>query len=221
MGKLLKEVHRRSGGAPFYITADLGHMNGQQFFARPTEEKLREWIERVRAGAPIRRAWFGTGRARSLCFDAAQGRMDGDAAVRAILEDIAANPQLFAEPADWDIGAWMRAVGCYSPIVHLQQSDGKSSPHWPFSDEFNRRGVVKGEEVLRALAESYTQADDPEMPPKCSGIVLTFEPFISTAGSTYDLIDDMRQSVAYWRQWIPEDGMRLSEVQALVEGKQK
>lgn len=219
--KLLREVCRRSGGAPFYITADLGHMNGQQFFARPTEEKLREWIERVRAGAPIRRAWFGTGRARAFCFDAAENRMDEDAAVQAMLEDIAGNPQLFAESADWDISAWMRAVGCYSPIVHLQQSDGKSSPHWPFSEEFNRRGVVKGEEVLRALVESFAQPDDPEMPPKCEEIVLTFEPFISTAGSTYDLIDDMKQSVAYWRQWIPEDGMRLSEVRTLAEQQRK
>lgn len=215
--KLLKEVYRRSGGAPFYITADLGHMNGQQFFTRPSEAEIRERIDRVRAGVPIRRAWFGTGRARSLCFDAAEGRMDTDAAVQAILEDMDANPQLFAGNIDWSIGAWMRTVGCYSPIVHLQQSDGKSSPHWPFSEEFNRKGVVKGKHVLSALAESYRQTDDPELPPKCGEIVLTFEPFISTAGSIYDLIDDMKESVAYWRQWIPEDGMRLSEVMALIE----
>ena len=214
--KLLKEVYRRSGGAPFYITADLGHMNGQQYFARPTEEKLREWIARLRAGAPIRRAWLGTARARSLCFDAAQGRMDEAEAVKAILQDVQEHPNLFAEACDWDICAWMRAVGCYSPIVHLQQSDGKSSPHWPFSEECNRRGVVRAEEVLAALADSYAQPDDPEMPPKCEEIYLTFEPFISTAGSTYDLIDDMKQSVAYWRRWIPEDGMRLSEVQELM-----
>lgn len=218
---LLKEVYRRSGGAAFYITADLGHMNGQQFFARPSEEKIRERIERIRAGAPIRRAWFGTARARSLCFDAAEGRMDEAAAVEAILADVDANPQLFAQPMDWDIGAWMRAVGCFSPIVHLQQSDGKSSPHWPFSAEFNRRGVVQAENVLCALIESYAQPDDAQMPPKCAEIVLTFEPFISTAGSVYDLIDDMKESVAYWRRWIPEDGMRLSEVQALLAQKGK
>ena len=41
--KLMREVFRRSG-APFYITEDLGHMNGQQFFAMPDADVLREKI---------------------------------------------------------------------------------------------------------------------------------------------------------------------------------
>lgn len=216
-GTLLREVYRRSGGAPFYITADLGHMNGQQYFTRPDADRIRECIARARAGAPLRRAWLGTARARGFCMDAANGLMDESSAVQAILADVQANPQLFAAPIDWDIGAWMRTLGCYSPIVHLQQSDGKSSPHWPFSKEFNLRGVVRAEDVLSALVESYAQPDDPEMPPKCEEIILTFEPFISTAGCTYDLIDDMKESVAYWRRWIPRDGMKLSEIQAILK----
>lgn len=210
--RLLKEVWRRSGGAPFYITADLGHMNGQQFFEKPTEQYIRDKISLAHAGKPVRRAWFGTSKARALYLDAAAGRMDENAAVSAILKDVEANPNLFSNPIDWNIDAWMRSLGCYSPIVHLQQSDGKSSPHWPFSREFNEKGIVNGKKVLAALVASYEQPDDPAMPPKCDEIVLTFEPFISTAGSTYDLLDDMKESLAYWRQWIPEDGMTLSEV---------
>ena len=70
--------------------------------------------------------------------------------------------------------------------------------------------------MLRALIASYAQPDDPSMPPKCDEIVLTFEPFISTAGNTYDLLDELRESVAYWRQYVPRDGMRLSEIAELL-----
>ena len=35
------------GGAPFYLTDDVGHMNGQQFFLRPTEESiLRDLVKK-------------------------------------------------------------------------------------------------------------------------------------------------------------------------------
>ena len=214
--RLLREVYARAE-APFYITADLGHMNGQQYFARPTEEYIRRNIALAREGHPARRVWMGTDAARALYLAAAAGETDENAAVDAILKDVEAHPNLFSEPCDWSIDAWMRTLGCYSPIVHLQQSDGKSSPHWPFSMEFNEKGVVNAPDVLRALAASFEQADDPAMPPKCGEVVLTFEPFISTAGCTADLLDDMKESVAYWRRWVPEDGMRLSEISNLLK----
>lgn len=213
--KLLKEVYRRSG-APFYITADLGHMNGQQFFAKPDEAYIREKIALAREGKPAKRVWMGTAAARQLYLDAAAGKISDDEAVRAILADVEKHPNLFSQPRDWNIDTWVTEMGCYSPIIHLQQSDGKSSPHWPFSKEFNDKGVIKAENVLRALVASYAQPDDPEMPPKSGEVVLTFEPFISTAGNTFDLLDEMKESVAYWRKWVPEDGMPLSEIAKLL-----
>lgn len=50
------------------------------------------------------------------------------------------------------------------------------------------------------------------MPPKCGEVVMTLEPFIGTAGNTYDLRADLDISVRYWREWIPRDGMPLSEI---------
>ena len=208
---LLKEVHRRSG-QPFYITVDLGHMNGQQYFARPSEAYIREKIALAKSGKPAKRVWVGSRKAHEYYVQAIEGRISLDEAVRSILEDIEQNPQLFSQPQDWDIYHWIRELGCYSPIMHLQQSDGKSSPHWPFSEEYNQKGVVKAEEVIRALATAYEAPEDDQMPPKCDEIVLTFEPFISTAGNVYDLVDELKESVAYWRKWIPEDGMRLSKI---------
>ena len=214
--KLMREVYRR-GGAPFYITEDLGHMNGQQFFAMPDADALRDKIEAGRRGVRARRFWVGTEKAHAIYQRAIAGEIDAGAAVGAILEDAQAHPHIFSRPEDWSIDAWVRRLGCYSPIVHLQQSDGKSSPHWPFSAEFNAKGVVRAEEVLRALVAAYAQEDDPTMPPKCGEVVLTLEPFISTAGNTFDLMDDLRESVAYWRKWIPRDGMYLSEIRRNLE----
>ena len=71
--------------------------------------------------------------------------------------------------------------------------------------------------MLTALVAAYAQEDDPAMPPKCGEVVLTLEPFISTAGNTFDLMDDLRESVAYWRKWIPRDGMYLSEIRRNLE----
>ena len=55
------------------------------------------------------------------------------------------------------------------------------------------------------------------MPAKCSEVVLTLEPFISTAGDNYTEIRNLEASVAYWRQFIPKDGMLLSEAIAALD----
>ena len=51
---LMREVYRRSG-APFYITADLGHMNGQQYFQKPDAACIESAILAGREGRRPRR----------------------------------------------------------------------------------------------------------------------------------------------------------------------
>lgn len=213
---LLGEVSARAG-APFYTTVDLGHMNGQQFFLKPCEADILRLIVQARAGTPQKRVWMGTEKAMRIYRAACSGEMDAQAAAAQILADAEANPHLFAQPVDGDIWAWVRALGCYSPIIHLQQSDGKSSPHWPFSENYNRIGVVSGEKLIASLAEAYAQPDDSAMPPACGEITLTLEPFLGTAGNTYDMLDELHESVAYWRRFVPKDGMRLSEAAQLLK----
>ena len=213
---LLGEVSRRAG-APFYTTVDLGHMNGQQFFQKPDEETILRLIADARAGQPHKRVWMGTQKAMNLYFAACRSEMDAHSAAAQILADVEANPHLFAQPIDGDIWAWVEALGRYSPIMHLQQSDGKSSPHWPFSENYNKIGVVSGEKLMASLVKAYAQPDDASMPPACEEITLTLEPFLGTAGNTYDMLDELWDSVAYWRRFIPEDGMRLSQAAALLK----
>jgi len=119
---------------------------------------------------------------------------------------------LFSEPQDSSVHLWLEEFSCFSPIIHLQQSDGRSSPHWSFSPEFNEKGIIKADEVLRSMGAAYSREQEEGMPPVRDEIVLTLEPFIGTAGNNYDALEQIRQSVCYWRQFIPQDGMLLSDI---------
>ncbi len=118
-------------------------------------------------------------------------------------------PHLFASPADCDLYGWLERIGCYSPIVHLQQTDGLSSPHLPFTPENNLGGIVHPAKVLQAIARSYEGEPLPGLPPRCEEIYLTFEIFVRTTDTKRDILPALEESVRYWRQWVPRDGQRL------------
>lgn len=204
---LLREVYAR-GGAPLYLTLDIGHMNGQQFFQRPTREAILARI-RDRHGAP--RPWLGTERAHRLCVEAELGAINAEAAADAILADVAANPHLFAGPEDCGIRGWVEALGQYANIVHLQQTDGKSSPHWPFTEHYNQLGIASGEQLIASLSAAFARPPIDGLPAPVHAVALTLEPFMGTLANPYAAVEDIAASVAYWRRFVPRDGMRLSE----------
>lgn len=88
-------------------------------------------------------------------------------------------PHLFATEEDGDCFP-TRKLGCYSPIIHLQQTNGAQSIHLPFTEEENRKGIITAEKVLQALKESYDMPDEEGMPEKCQEIYLTLEIFSQT-----------------------------------------
>lgn len=214
--EFIREVSRRSGGYPMYITNDVGHMNGQQFFQKPTEEYILGCIEKRRSGKPAKRVWLGTAKAIGIYRDAAEGKISDSEAVSRITEDVEKNPQLFAKPEDGDVYNWLEKIGPWASIVHLQQSDGKSSPHWCFDEDHNSIGIINGEKVIRSVAAGFQAAEAADMPSPCGEVVFTLEPFIGTAGNNYDALEELETSVRYWRKYIPADGMRLSEAVALL-----
>jgi len=189
---LLCQVTARSG-RDFYFTEDVGHHTTK--FMRPDRNALD--------GGNVRGVWLGTDRAFSL---ADQG---GSSAWDQISADMDANPQLFSTTEDGDCYTWLERLGCFSPIVHLQQTDGRSSAHLPFTEDQNRRGKIAGDRVLRALKRSYDQPVQAGMPGRCDDIYLTLEVFSTTTAIPHELLDDYRATVQYWRQYVPEDGLGL------------
>ncbi|MCC5967539.1 MAG: aminotransferase [Natronohydrobacter sp.] len=56
-------------------------------------------------------------------------------------------------PDDIDPYAWARAVPKVSPIIHIKQSMLDKSGHRPFTAEFNAKGAIQPDPLLRAFAE--------------------------------------------------------------------
>jgi hypothetical protein len=65
---------------------------------------------------------------------------------------------------------------------------------------------------LQAIANSYTRQPEPDMPPRCEEIYLTLEIFSTTADLPTEIIERLAESVAYWRRYIPEDGLSIGEL---------
>jgi D-erythrulose 1-phosphate 3-epimerase len=116
---------------------------------------------------------------------------------------------MLAQPEDGDLYAWLRRLGGYSPIIHLQQTDGTESKHKPFTIANNAKGIVEPRRVLQALYEAYTTPPQEGLPPRCESIYLTLELFSATMDKPESILSMIRESAAYWRQFIPHDGVGL------------
>jgi sugar phosphate isomerase/epimerase len=197
--ELIRTVTGKSG-CPFYFTEDVGHH--RNIFHRPDLSRLST------ADARKRELWFGSDRAFALA-------KKGDTAE--LEEEIRKTPHLFSEPKDSDCYSWLSELGAYCPIIHLQQTNGHRSDHLPFTAEHNTQGIIDGAKVLRSLKASYDSVSLGEMPKRCGEIYLTLELFAGTAAIMHDFLSDVEESVFWWRQWIPRDGMYLDEL--IPDGK--
>ena len=146
------------------------------------------------------------------CDDLAEDRLKS---TDKIMADVNEHLYLFTGDADNSHESWLEQIGCFSPVIHLQQSDGESSKHLPFTEINNKSGVVTGEKVLSALKKCYDTAPD-GMQKKCDEIYLTIELFFASSTYNHDIIYDYAESVEYWRRFVPEDGKRLDQLVALL-----
>ena len=195
----LKKVYKRAK-QPMYITIDTAHQVGQNQFLKPTDEQLLKMIDTgdttgFRLSGEIKNEI----RSKNINFSEAK-------------ELIEKYYYMFSKPEDSDVFEWFSKLGCYSPLVHLQQTDGTYSGHKPFTEQFNKTGIIDPKKVFRSIAESYDREAEKGMPPKVKEIYLAFELFFGITDSPEDIIDKMRQSVEYWRKYIPQDGMNLGEL---------
>ena len=209
--ELMAKVYALSGH-PFYITIDTGHQTGQRKFLKPTRDQIRAAFRVYREQGRIDHFWIGPRSAHMLFKHLGESADAMDKGLDAIAEEQAAYPYLFAGYDDGDPYAWLEQLGCYSPIIHLQQTPGDRSAHLPFNAEQNVTGIIKGEAVLQAVAKSYRTQPAEGLPPRCSDIYLTLEIFAGTADFPLDIYYKLKDSVSYWRRFIPEDGLRLDRL---------
>ena len=95
------------------------------------------------------------------------------------------------EPEDEDPYEWLRQLGHLTKVVHLQQCNGTASCHWPFTKQYNEIGIVQPQRVLEAIHESGA-----------TEVYLFFEIFFSLSQSDQQVLDEMVESVEYWRPYV-------------------
>jgi D-erythrulose 1-phosphate 3-epimerase len=93
-----------------------------------------------------------------------------------------------ATGADRDPFAWLARFGAHTRCVHLQQTDGVMDRHWPFTEEFNARGIVQADHVIE-LVSAFPRAD----------VELMLEPMFAFEAPDQSVITALAESVASWR----------------------
>ena len=98
------------------------------------------------------------------------------------------------DPRDMDPYAWLTEFAAVSPIVHIKQSSSDKSGHWPFTPEKNKLGIIRPEKVLAALEEGG--AEDVALLFECS--------WRERHPNDTQVVSDLKQSVAYWREYVKD-----------------
>lgn len=91
-------------------------------------------------------------------------------------------------PDDQTVYLWLEKLLPVTPMVHLQQTDGKGDHHWPFTDEFNALGIIEPSAVKSILSRSpYPTVD------------LVLEILHPPEASPAKIKNDWAESIAIWR----------------------
>jgi len=111
---------------------------------------------------------------------------------------------------DLDYLAWIRRFGAFAEVIHLQQTTPDASHHWPFTEEYNRRGHIDIGRVLDALVESHEAAEESSIsesvaPADRCWLVAEIIPG-STKNET-ELLEELSTSSDYLHGFVPEFGM--------------
>ncbi|MGQ3279285.1 MAG: TIM barrel protein, partial [Shinella sp.] len=97
-----------------------------------------------------------------------------------------------SNPDDFEPYAWARAVPKISPIIHIKQSLMDKGGHRPFTAEFNAKGRIQPEPLLKAFAEGG--AVDNEI---C--LELSFK---EREPNDRQVIPQIAESIAFWAPYI-------------------
>lgn len=101
---------------------------------------------------------------------------------------------------DRDIYRWLAEPFGRNEIllIHAQQCDDQASRHWPFTEEYNRRGLIDARRLIRAVEAS-----------RVGRCVVALE-ILFPRGTPLDIIRPaMLESAAYWRAAFADEGYAL------------
>ena len=113
---------------------------------------------------------------------------------------------------DADYIRWLERFAAQTEIIHVQQTTPDASHHWPFTDEFNQKGHIQIEEIIKAIQYAFAHYDEQPVASFVSPvdkIVLIFEYIPGSTQSEAMVLDAAQKTVEYLREFIPEGGLKL------------
>jgi sugar phosphate isomerase/epimerase len=97
-----------------------------------------------------------------------------------------------AHPSQRDPYEWLARLGSHASVVHLQQTERDRSHHWPFTPEYNAKGIIEPQRVLETLEKAGA-----------GEVLLAFEIGHREHWDTeFRVIEDLKASAEYWRRWV-------------------
>lgn len=206
----LRETNRKVAGLPIYLTIDTGHQSGQRRFLAPSAADVTAYVRDLRHGrkSPL---YLGTVSHFQRIADLVRSGASTAEIKARVAALVDAAPYLFSAAGDDDPYHWLREFAPYAPIIHLQQTDNTVSAHRHFTAANNRSGVIHAEQVVAAIAHSYRRPRPAGFPPRVETIHLTLEPFLDTAGHPRLMLEELAESVSYWRRVIPHEGLLIAD----------
>ena len=104
----------------------------------------------------------------------------------------ACNQNFLHSKLDNDPYIWLHTFGKQAPVIHLHQTTLRESCHWPFTRRYNKKGIIHPEKVLEVLESSGVNETN-----------LILEIFFPLSYNDKQVIEDMVESVEYWRHYLP------------------
>ena len=95
-------------------------------------------------------------------------------------------------------------------MIHLQQTTLDASHHWPFTEEYNRRGSVDIEKTLAAIRYSHEHHHEQPVAEVLAPVNRNWLIGEIIPGSTKTeskLLEELAESAAYLRRFVPEGGI--------------
>ncbi|HLX57135.1 MAG TPA: TIM barrel protein [Ktedonobacteraceae bacterium] len=114
----------------------------------------------------------------------------GDGVPLVLCLDVGHPCALHTGSASDDYLAWFARPWSHLPVIHLQQTDRSGDHHWPFTREYNERGMIRAEYILQAI-EPWLMGTD---------VYLFLEPIHPFEADDNLVLDELRESVEHWRE---------------------
>ena len=186
---------RGTGGA-------LGALSMRDFNTPSRKESLvRQLIESLQHLAQLAASegqefllWEPTAVAREICHTMEEARnfhteANKDSALPvSFCLDVGHQCSMNTSSEDRDPYAWLKEFAPLSPAIHIQQTDGVSDSHWPFSKQFNRKGIIEPESTVKAIQKSGAEE-----------VYLFLEIIHPFEADENQVLEDVKESVEYWK----------------------